>query len=183
MSERDAPRGWFGIAAPLASETAETKPAPVLRETPLPPPPTRDRPLVTPPRAVPPTRKRSRRSGPVVTPARGAAPTRKRSRSATGTDVGILVLAALGIFPGLLLVVSGGKLGLFLGGLEFLLGVGLLTRNEFARIFYLVLAFISCGLILLGSDSASGGVVIANLVIQLIPMVFLMRSSVAAKFE
>jgi hypothetical protein len=193
MTEGDAPHGWFGIPAPPARESgpaeeaapdARAKRAAVAAAaaTPL---PTRSSPR---PVAPAPTRSNPRATPTVKAP-------RDRTGSPTRIDIGILLIAGLVILSGLLEfleaagIIANGLGGrakaLFevIGAFEILLGVGLLTRNELARRIYLVLAFIGLLLILLGSSNATVGAVIVNLIFQLIPIVFLMLSAVAAKFE
>jgi hypothetical protein len=171
MSEEGSPGGWFAVPAPGPREKpARSITASAAAE--VPPQPWRSSPQ----------------------PARAVAAPSKPVRKYTAIDLGILAIAGLIIVSGLLEVLEAARIvssGLgaqaspllgVVGGMQLLLGVGLLARNELARRVYLVLAFIGLAGILLGSGSSSTGAVVVNLIVQLIPIVFLMRGSIAAKF-
>jgi hypothetical protein len=106
-------------------------------------------------------------------------------------SLGISLLAALIIVPAALGVLgvgiasgSGGGSGAsrVVSALDLLLGIGILMRREIARAIFVVFGVIGAALILLGSVNASGGEVLLALVIQLVPVVFLMLGSVRSRF-
>ena len=105
----------------------------------------------------------------------------------TKISLGILALSAWIIIPAALGVIGlgiadPGNVARVIDALAVLLGVGILMRREIARLIYTVLGVIAAALILLGSANASVGAVLVALVIQLVPVLFLMLGSVRDKF-
>ncbi len=94
----------------------------------------------------------------------------------------IMIPAALGVL-GIGIASSGvGNVVRVIDALAVLLGVGILMRREIARLIVIVLGVIGAALILLGSVNASAGAVLLALVVQLVPVVFLMLGSAREKF-